>query len=68
MEVASSTLAYFNNGVLNVFNPENEIVSVYNVNGVCVFNAQINGPVQTDFAKGLYIVKVGDKVMKTVNN
>lgn len=68
MEVASSTLAYFNNGVLNVFNPENEIVSVYNVNGVCVFNAQINGPVQTDFAKGLYIVKVGDKVMKAVNN
>ena len=68
MEATSSASAYFNNGVLNVFNPDNEIVSVYNVNGVCLFNAQMNGSTQTDFAKGLYIVKVGDKVMKAVNN
>lgn len=68
MNETSLAAAHFNNGVLNVFNPDNEIVSVYNVNGVCVFNAQINGSVQTDFAKGLYIVKVGDKVMKAVNN
>ncbi|MBE6346313.1 MAG: hypothetical protein E7067_03725 [Lentimicrobiaceae bacterium] len=68
MEATSSASAYFNNGVLNVFNPDNDIVSVYNVNGVCLFNAQMNGSTQTDFAKGLYIVKVGDKVMKAVNN
>lgn len=60
--------AYFTNGQLNVSNPENEMVSVYNISGVCVYNAVVNGAIDDNFAKGLYIVKVGNKVTKAINN
>ncbi len=64
----SSAQAYFNDGQLHIFNPDNEIVNVYNINGVCVYNSELNSDMQTKLSKGLYIVKVGDKVMKVIND
>lgn len=64
----TSAHAFFNSGQLNVFNPNNEAVSVYNINGVCLYSSHSNGSIPSDWAKGLYLVKIGDKVIKAVNN
>lgn len=67
IETSSSTFAYFNNGQLNIFNPNNEMVSVYNINGVCVYSRATNGTVNHKFTQGTYLVKIGNKVIKSVN-
>ena len=43
-------------------------VSVYNINGVCLYSSHSNGSIPSDWAKGLYLVKIGDKVIKAANN
>lgn len=66
MEMESKVYAYFSNGQLNAINPENEIVSVYNINGTCIYNSNINGLLPMNFNNGIYIVKIGSKTMKVV--
>lgn len=68
IETQSPAYAYFNEGQLNIINPENEMVYVYNINGVCVYRDMTNGSVELGLAKGAYIVKIGNKVIKVVNN
>ena len=67
MEVESPAFARFSKGQLNIYNPNNEMVSVYNINGVCVYRETINGTVNLNLAKGSYIVTIGNKVIKAVN-
>jgi hypothetical protein len=67
LDTQSPAFAYFNEGEINIFNPENEMVSIYSINGVCVYSATTNGAVGLNLAKGTYIVKIGDKVIKAVN-
>ena len=67
LEAQSSAYAYFKQGQLNIFNPENEMVTVYNTNGVCVYSAITNGSIDLDLSQGLYVVKIGNKVIKSVN-
>ena len=67
LDTQSPAFAYFNEGQINIFNPENEMVSIYSINGVCVYSATTNGAVGLNLAKGTYIVKIGDKVIKAVN-
>jgi sugar lactone lactonase YvrE len=45
---------------------ENAHVTVYNQIGQQVFNAKVNGIVDQSFAKGIYIVKVGNAVSKVL--
>lgn len=68
MNALSPAYVYFNNGILNVFNPDNEMVSVYNINGVCVYSKVTNGVVEHNLPKGIYVVKIGNKTIKAVNN
>lgn len=68
IDVQSAAHAYFSNEQLYIFNPDNEIVSVYNINGVCLYNATANGAISLDIPNGIYIVKIGGKVIKAVNN
>lgn len=67
LEAQSSAYAYFKQGQLNIFNPENEMVTIYNTNGVCVYSAITNGSIDLDLSQGLYVVKIGNKVIKSVN-
>ena len=66
VKTASAAYAYFNGDQLNVFNPGYEMVSVYNINGVCLYNSNINGTLPMNFNNGIYIVKIGGKAMKVV--
>lgn len=68
IKTQSPAFAYFNEGQLNIFNPENEMVSVYNINGACVYTSTTNGTVSLNLAQGVYIVNVGNKAMKVVND
>ncbi len=67
IESQSPAFAYFNEGELNIYNPNNEMVSIYNVNGVCIYKSMANGTIDLNIAKGLYIVKIGEKAIKAVN-
>ena len=67
IKTQSSACAYFKQRQLNVFNPENEMISVYNINGVCVYSAVTNGSIDLNLSQGTYIVKIGNKVIKSVN-
>ena len=67
LKTQSSAYAYFKQGQLNIFNPENEMVYVYNINGVCVYSAIVNGSVDINLGQGTYIIKIGNKATKAVN-
>lgn len=67
MVAESPAFARFNEGQLNIYNPNNEMVSVYNITGSCIYSASVNGAVNLNLAKGSYIVKIGNKVIKAVN-
>jgi len=45
---------------------ENGHVTIYNQVGQLVFNAKVNGIIQQPFARGIYIVKVGNTVSKVL--
>ena len=68
MVVESPAFARFNEGLLNIYNPNNEMVYVYNINGVCVYKSTTNNSASLNLSKGVYIVKIGNKVIKVVNN
>lgn len=68
IEAPSTVSAYFKSGQLYVINPDNEMVSVYSINGTCVYNEMTNGVANINLPKGAYIVKVGNKSTKAVNN
>lgn len=56
-------------GVLNIVNPQSESVSVYTVDGTQVFSDKSGRRnISTNlFGSGVYIVKIGDKVLKIRN-
>lgn len=68
LETLSNAHAYFNNGQLHVINPDNEMVSIYSINGACIYRKMTNGATDINLPKGAYIVKVGNKTTKVVNN
>ena len=61
-------VAYFHNGLLNISNPDNETVFVYSINGSCLYQSMTDGTADIILPKGVYIVKVGDKTAKIINN
>lgn len=68
MTIDNGAEAYVKDGKLYVKNPNNEPVSIYNANGIQIVSATIEHSkgVYDLPATGLYIVKVGDKVIKVV--
>ena len=62
---SESANAYISSGILNVVNPNGEKVEVYSANGSLITtnfgNSQIALP-----AKGVYIVRIGNKVIKVI--
>ena len=67
VDMMSEEFAYFNDGQLNIYNPNNLAVFVYNINGVCVYSSNDNGTARRYFNDGIYIVKIGEKTMKIIN-
>lgn len=67
VDMMSEEFAYFNDGQLNIYNPNNLAVFVYNINGVCVYSSNNNGTARRYFNDGIYIVKIGEKTMKIIN-
>lgn len=68
LDVLSPAQAYFSNGKLVVSNPDNEVVSVYSLNGTCLYKSQTDDVINENFLKGVYVVKIGNKVAKVVND
>lgn len=67
IKTQSPASAHFNKGQLNIYNPDNEMVSVYSINGVCVYRAIADGQVELNLTHGTYIIKIGNKAIKAIN-
>lgn len=68
LEDVANPLAAVRNGLLNIVNPQGDVVSVYTTDGSLVFtNNSGNKTISTQLeARGLYIVKVGNKTIKVM--
>lgn len=57
-----------NNGAINVASAEAANVAIYTISGACVANGNVKagGELSFNVAKGMYIVKVGNKAQKVI--
>lgn len=64
-QVEDSIAVTAGNGVITVYGAEGETVSVYNMQGVCIYSAAGNDPTEVTVpVSGIYLVKVKDKTVK----
>ncbi|MBQ8223248.1 MAG: T9SS type A sorting domain-containing protein [Bacteroidales bacterium] len=61
----SKVLAFSDNSMLKVFNPENENISIYNVLGILLHKSNDNY-IETNLTSGLYIVKYNNGCKKVI--
>ncbi len=64
VDFVSNARAFFAGNQLNIHNPNNEVVTVYNVAGNRIYNNRVDGNITLDTPCGIYLVKIGNKVIK----
>lgn len=63
----SAARAFVSNGILRISNPNGKAINVYSVNGALVYSSRgETSATVTLAARGVYIVKVGDKAIKVI--